>query len=1016
MKHLFFATFLALMISGCGLGSTPNDDSTTQSDPEIPQTNEPKITATVIDSIVEGISYKCNSDSGVSDENGVISFAQSCEKLSFNIGGIFLGDMDTKDIKSDRYIYPADIYGVDRNDTADQNVIKYIQLLQTLDSDQNPYNGISIDSDIASALENSDISLESASESDIDSLLFSKTGEHLIKKEYAIAHYEETLREMLNLNIDTVPPAPAFFTQEPTPTNKDSATVEIAGEIGAKVFIDGQDSGVTIGDDHKATVVINTQGDEGSKTAKITLQDGSGKSSDPFNASVIKDLTPPAMVSLLNPPTFINSDKTELTFTGEDGTVVMVNGQEVGIIKDGNLTAEVNTSGEDGELTLIITVKDLAGNINQTQNTISLTKDTTPPQKPQLITNLTPTNQDSTSVEISGEPGSKVYIDDQLVETIPEDGNITISLDTSAKENGILSFLITVEDLAGNKSEPLTLEIQKDSTPPEKPEVTYLPEIENDTVTSVIQGEKDAKVYINDTLVGSIDDSGTYTALLQDPKSSYYELFNIYLEDLAGNKGPVYTLRITFHREAFDDGSTYYVPQDATVLRKSAPGEEAIIFSFDEQQTLGGAIVKVDFENQTLADKLNAIISSISSLQDISNISKITEQDNQNSILAEFTISSSSDSGTIDLVSEISNSIKGGTLSNLPSSDANSIKSNYFNLRLNLVKDENGKSYVTFSLVPNDQSLNYQTYISSITNSTNLVENGISLPNIDEEYDPSQESVARTADFVFVIDDSGSMAAYQNAVAQAANDFANAIQNAGVNFRIAIITTGDYINDPQGTSSYYASRVLNSVGFIENDIDLFKEKVIVGTDGSSTETGIYNAESALKSIAKGDEYDGILTKMGMPKDDQTPLSVIILSDEESQYSSRAGSSFDVNNNLFVNRGYTVYSIINTSVNSYSQYDDLAQVTNGMIADISYTNSYDIIMNTIAEKSSSKLGYKLQHENVIESTIYITKNGVEVPHSNTNGWRYNETYNSILFSGSSIPTESDEVKITYSYIK
>ena len=124
-----------------------------------------------------------------------------------------------------------------------------------------------------------------------------------------------------------------------------------------------------------------------------------------------------------------------------------------------------------------------------------------------------------------------------------------------------------------------------------------------------------------------------------------------------------------------------------------------------------------------------------------------------------------------------------------------------------------------------------------------------------------------------------------------------------INYKIAILTTSEYVDDSicsQSYSSYYnynANRVLCTTGVIENDINLFKEKIIVGTNGSGTETAIYNAEYALKSTLLGDETDGILTKLGMPSSSNSKLSIVILSDEESQYEQRAYRTFDLDNNL-----------------------------------------------------------------------------------------------------------------------
>ena len=998
-----FLISFGFFVTGCQLGSAPNKGTNTKDD---------KSTAYLVDSEIGGVYYDDNISSGVTTKDGVIRYTKSKNSLSFSVGKVKLGSILIKDINPDSYIFPADIYDVDRNDTNNSKVVKYIQLLQSLDNDQNPYNGIYIDQNTINILSNGNaINLETISTDELKNIVLS-VGKNLIKREYAIAHYEETLRDKLKIEIDTVPPAPAIYATQPLPTNKDKAKITINGEKGAKVYVDGNFSNIIIDENNTATITIDTSGAEGFKSAIIKLEDSSNLFSADFNATIYKDLTPPTQVRAVELPSITKENLTKVTFNGEDNATVFINNQKVGSIKNGKLVADINTSGSDGNLTFNVTIMDLAGNLNATPYTFTIIKDTTPPALAQLESNVTSTNKDAISVEIKAEAGSKIYLNDDFIATVPQDGKKTISLDTSGKDED-KNFSIVLEDLAGNKSEPFTFKVTKDTVPPATAQVTSGSNIVNDAVTTTILGEKGSKVYINDIFVGRIDNSGKFVTNIQDPKNSYYESFKIFLEDEAGNQSPTYILRITFHREVFDSNTTYYVPKNATVLRKSSTNEEALIFSYNEEQNISGAVVKVDFNGKSISEKLNNIITAISNISDVNIPVKVTEQTLSSSILAEYTISTNTDIGSVDLISKISNAIKGGILSNLPTSSDKAIKSNYFNITLNLVKNDTGTSYITLAIVPNAQALNYQTTISSISNSTNLVQDGISLPNTDEEYD-SNQTVARNADFLFVIDDSSSMRDYQNAVSQASNDFANAIENAGISYRIAIITTGDYINDKTGISDAYASKVLNSEGIIENNVTLFKQKVMVGINGSTIETGIYNAETALRSKALGDSFDGILTSMGMPKNSETPLSIIILSDEKSQYSSRAYKNFDVNNNLFIDRGYVVYSIIKPSLDSISQYDDLAKNTNGLTADITSTSNYNTIMNTIAEKSVAKLGYKLKYNNIIESTIYVTKNGVEVPHSNTNGWRYNETYNSILFSGTSIPSKSDIVKVTYSY--
>ena len=91
--------------------------------------------------------------------------------------------------------------------------------------------------------------------------------------------------------------------------------------------------------------------------------------------------------------------------------------------------------------------------------------DATPPNKPVLYTTLpTTTYEDQVSIEIGGEAGSSIYLNNQRVGTIDTTGKIVISLDTSGLE-GIKTFTIVLKDSANNTSKRLTLSISKENNP-----------------------------------------------------------------------------------------------------------------------------------------------------------------------------------------------------------------------------------------------------------------------------------------------------------------------------------------------------------------------------------------------------------------------------------------------------------------------------------------------------------------------------------------------------------------------
>ena len=885
-------------------------------------------TGTFNDSKVMGIDYRCGERGGVTDSNGGFECRSDSSKIEFKIGSIFLGSMESSTLK-DFNIYPADLLGLDRNNTQNRGVVLLLQLLQSLDSDENPNNGIVIDGDMKGKLSKLK-SVGFLTQSKLEEIV-KKVGRTVVKEAYAVTHYEDTLRNELNLSVDTVAPAPAKLINEVTP-NRNKVPIVLNGEIGAKVFINGVDSLTKIDKNHTAKISLDMRKKLEEKVVfVITLEDALFQMSDELNITIINDTTAPLVPTVSAYPQLINassSDKNSVSVkvSGEENTHVLLNGKDVGVIKNGLLSVKLDTKGKDGEK----------------------------------------------------------------------------------------KFTIVLLDEGGNKSPSLALSIKKDTTVPPKPTVSSSSNIVDSNLTIVVKGEVGSEVYVGSMAYGNIGKSGTLTVHLTNPNQSYYEQFHIKLVDGSGNSSEVFSLVTTFNRTQLNASTTYYIPQNVTVVKGSSSNDEVIIMGYEQNEVVSGVVSQITLNtNESLSDGFNRVIGTLSSVSNLSSFIKLTESSSvQNGIVAEYTLRNYSAIGSIDLISLLINNIKGGELSNLPTSNSSAITSDYFNIVFHFSTASTGTAYLTFSIVPNHLSLQYQTIISSINNTDNIKSNTLVVLNKQEFFEVNATTEQKSADFLFVIDDSGSMSSYQSAVSQASEDFTNAIANAGINFRVGIITTGSNI---ESQSSYGASRILESVGLINNDITLFKEKIVVGTNGSSTETGIYNAEQALQSIALGDGSDGVVTALGMPNL-KTPLSIIILSDEPSQYGGRGGSTFDVSNNLFVNRGYTIYSIVNSSVTNYSQYDDLAQKTGGLVADIQNTSNYNTIMNTIAQKSIGNTGYKLKGRGVIESTIYITVDGTQTPHSNQNGWRYVSSSNSIIFYGTSIPKRGQKIVVNYSYSK
>jgi len=107
-----------------------------------------KRSAKVIDSQVEGLEYQCAGLIEYTNKDGNLSCAHM--PLALKVGEIKLGII--REIPEDGYILPQDIAGVKRKEITNIDVIKITTILQSLDKDKDPTNGIQITKETSNKL------------------------------------------------------------------------------------------------------------------------------------------------------------------------------------------------------------------------------------------------------------------------------------------------------------------------------------------------------------------------------------------------------------------------------------------------------------------------------------------------------------------------------------------------------------------------------------------------------------------------------------------------------------------------------------------------------------------------------------------------------------------------------------------------------------------------------------------------------------------------------------------------
>lgn len=464
----------------------------------------------------------------------------------------------------------------------------------------------------------------------------------------------------------------------------------------------------------------------------------------------------------------------------------------------------------------------------------------------------------------------------------------------------------------------------------------------------------------------------------------------------------------------------YYAPEgvrsaplnDSSVALEAEDGEVVGLAYQDDNHSVQSApaLRRVEAANNQALTVIRDLERRASNSSLVTSVNRYTEQSFSTPfdyVIGDYLITTNSEITPSALMSELSGRLV--NISDYPNYDGTGSTSFRLSMAVAVIRNH---YYYLFSLVSESNYAQYGELSSSIVRPTNLTVSGAEVTEYVDNF--TGTSGSQSADFLFVVDDSGSMSSEQNAIRQAANDFGQAIAAANLaNYNIAIISTGRNIEDATCTSiSSCASALVNQYGAFTNIQD-FKDHVVLGTSGSATETGIYNAEQTLLP-------GGTLSNRGFPSTGH--LSVIIISDEPSQYNSRSQTPFNLDNNVFTQNGYQVYSIIESS--SSGDYENLSARTGGFSASITNTNpttgqlDYSEIMRKVAQGASGATSqFVLTHtagDNYVVAISSVKVNGQSIVRSTTNGWSYNAVNNSIVFYGSSLPQGGDSIEVRYSY--
>lgn len=223
----------AVAVTACSSSGTSVDDSSTLDSQAAtpteavtsegtPSESGDLLTGRFVDSAVIGLDYTTATQSGETGAEGTFNYLAG-EEVTFSIGDIVLPSTDAANL-----LTPLSLFATD--DITDIRVMNLSRLLQTLDTDGDPTNGITISESAEASAQGLTLDFASTSfEDDVVNLVANSGSSNtsLVNGIEALDHLQETL---FVEGIDERPAPPAAVAEEAAPVNSNNtATNPLVG-------------------------------------------------------------------------------------------------------------------------------------------------------------------------------------------------------------------------------------------------------------------------------------------------------------------------------------------------------------------------------------------------------------------------------------------------------------------------------------------------------------------------------------------------------------------------------------------------------------------------------------------------------------------------------------------------------------------------------------------------------------------------------------------------------------------
>jgi hypothetical protein len=152
----------------------------------------------VVDGVVEGLTYSTSSGiAGTTDVKGSFKYITG-DAITFSVGNIVLGTFLADEVMADGKVFLQEIAGVGLENLTDNYVENMAVFLQSIDNDDNAYNGIVISEGIHDAFSDDSFDLATISKTGLNDVL-EDNGYTAVDEDAAMVHVADMIREHAGL-------------------------------------------------------------------------------------------------------------------------------------------------------------------------------------------------------------------------------------------------------------------------------------------------------------------------------------------------------------------------------------------------------------------------------------------------------------------------------------------------------------------------------------------------------------------------------------------------------------------------------------------------------------------------------------------------------------------------------------------------------------------------------------------------------------------------------------------------